>query len=89
MSTSLSLHTSATALTMNSNSPMVTSRRTAPAAEFFRAVGWDLSSAQPQDWAVDPATLHAAAEARGQRVLGPSLRPGDEMPASHLSRPSR
>ena len=57
--------------------------------EFFRAVGWDLSNAQPQDWAVDPATLRAAAEARGQRVLGPPLRPGDEMPASYLSRPTR
>jgi hypothetical protein len=43
---------------------------------------------------LDAATLRAAAEACGQRVLGPPLRPGDEMPASYLgddvvNRPSR
>jgi hypothetical protein len=52
--------------------------------EFFRAASWDPSSPQPQDWAVDPAALRAAAEACGQRVLGPPLRPGDAMPASYL-----
>ena len=52
--------------------------------EFFRAAGWDLSSPQPQDWAVDTAALRAAAEACGQRVLGPPLRPNDEMPATYL-----
>ncbi|HZC09124.1 MAG TPA: quercetin 2,3-dioxygenase [Mycobacterium sp.] len=62
--------------------------------EFFRAAGWDLSSPQPHDWAVDTTTLRKAAEACGQRVLGPPLRPDDEMPASYLregdvvSRPS-
>jgi quercetin dioxygenase-like cupin family protein len=57
--------------------------------EFFRAAGWDLSSPQPHDWAVDPAALRDAADACGQRVLGPPLRPGDEMPASYLSLRSR
>jgi hypothetical protein len=62
--------------------------------ESFRAAGWDLPSPQPRDWALDTATLREAAEACGQRVLGPPLRPGDEMPASYLgddvvSRPSR
>lgn len=52
--------------------------------EFFRAAGWDLSSPQPEDWAVDMAELQSAADARGQRVLGPPLGPGDTMPAAYL-----
>jgi quercetin dioxygenase-like cupin family protein len=52
--------------------------------EFFRAAGWDLSNPQPEEWAVDMDTLRVAAESCGQRVLGPPLRPGDEMPAHYF-----
>jgi hypothetical protein len=52
--------------------------------EFFRAAGWDLSNPQPEEWAVDMDTLRVAAESCGQHVLGPPLRPGDEMPAHYF-----
>ena len=52
--------------------------------DFFRAVGWDLASPLPQDWAVDMAELKAAGEATGQRVLGPPLGRGDVMPPEYL-----
>jgi quercetin dioxygenase-like cupin family protein len=52
--------------------------------EFFRAVGWDLSDPQPQDWAVDVETMRAAAQACGQRILGPPLAASDVMPAGYL-----
>jgi hypothetical protein len=52
--------------------------------EFFRAAGWDLSNPQPQDWAVDVEAMRSAAAACGQRVLGPPLDAGDEMPAAYL-----
>jgi quercetin dioxygenase-like cupin family protein len=53
--------------------------------EFFRAAGWDLSDPQPQDWVVDVEAMRSAAEACGQRVLGPPLAAGDEMPAAYLA----
>jgi len=52
--------------------------------EFFRAAGWDLSNPQPQEWAVDVEAIRSAAQACGQRVLGPPLAAGDEMPAAYL-----
>jgi len=52
--------------------------------EFFRAAGWDLSNPQPQDWAVDVEAIRSAAQDCGQRVLGPPLAAGDEMPAAYL-----
>ncbi len=52
--------------------------------EFFRVAGWDLSDPQPDNWAIDPAALQAAADACGQRILGPPLAVGDEMPAAYL-----
>ncbi len=51
--------------------------------EFFRAAGWDLSTPPPPDWSVDPAVLRAAAQACGQRVLGPPLGAVDAMPAEY------
>ncbi|GLZ50192.1 cupin [Actinomycetospora sp. NBRC 106375] len=56
---------------------------------FYRAAGWDLREPVPEDWAVDMAALSAAAEACGQRVLGPPLTAGDRMPPRHLTDSSR
>jgi quercetin dioxygenase-like cupin family protein len=53
--------------------------------ELFRAAGWDLRNPQPEDWAVDMATLQTAAEACGQHVLGPPLAATDVMPAEYLA----
>jgi quercetin dioxygenase-like cupin family protein len=52
--------------------------------EFFRSAGWDLATNQPDNWAVDPAVLQAAATACGQRILGPPLAAGDPMPSAYL-----
>jgi quercetin dioxygenase-like cupin family protein len=48
--------------------------------EFFRAAGWDLARPLPDGWSVDRELLGRAGVAAGQRVLGPPLTPGDEMP---------
>lgn len=52
--------------------------------DFFRAAGWDLTDPRPENWAVDLARLQAAAEATGQRVLGPPLAPDEAMPVRYL-----
>ncbi|MHC1559139.1 cupin domain-containing protein [Actinomycetospora sp. C-140] len=51
---------------------------------FYRAAGRDLREPVPDGWAVDAAALSAAAQACGQRVLGPPLAAGDRMPARYL-----
>ena len=63
---------------------MVTVCNPAGMEEFFRAAGWDLSTPPPPSWSVEPAALRAAAEACGQRVLGPPLRADDVMPVTYL-----
>jgi quercetin dioxygenase-like cupin family protein len=52
--------------------------------DFIRAAGWNLSVAKPEDWVVDMKALIDAAEATGQRVLGPPLGLGDAMPRRYL-----
>jgi hypothetical protein len=52
--------------------------------DFIRAAGWNLSVAKPEDWVVDMQALIDAAEATGQRVLGPPLGLGDAMPRRYL-----
>ena len=52
--------------------------------DFFRSAGWDLASPPPPDWAVDADAIRSAAEACGQRVLGPPLAVDDEMPTAYL-----
>ncbi len=63
---------------------MITVCNPAGMEEFFRAAGWDLSNPQPQGWVVDVEAMRCAAQACGQRVLGPPLAAGDEMPAAYL-----
>ncbi len=52
--------------------------------DFIRAAGWNLSVAKPEDSVVDMRALIDAAEATGQRVLGPPLGLGDAMPRRYL-----
>lgn len=52
--------------------------------DFIRAAGWNLSVAKPEDWVVEVQALIDAAEATGQRVLGPPLGLGDAMPRRYL-----
>jgi quercetin dioxygenase-like cupin family protein len=63
---------------------MITVCNPAGIEEFFRSVGWDLSDPQPADWTIDMEALRDAAKASQQRVLGPPLAAGDDMPASYL-----
>jgi quercetin dioxygenase-like cupin family protein len=63
---------------------MITVCNPAGMEEFFRAAGWDLENPLPDDWSVDIEALESAAQACGQRVLGPPLAVGDEMPAAYL-----
>lgn len=63
---------------------MITVCTPAGMEEFFRAAGWDLSTPPPADWSVDPAALRVAAQACGQRVLGPPLGAEDAMPVAYL-----
>lgn len=53
--------------------------------KFLRAAGWDLSRPIPADWDIDTSSLAQAAEASGQKVLGPPLKADDEMPLQYLS----
>jgi quercetin dioxygenase-like cupin family protein len=64
---------------------MITVCTPAGMEEFFRAAGWDLSTPPPPGWQVEPAALRAAAQACGQRVLGPPLGADDVMPSAYLS----
>lgn len=64
---------------------MITVCNPAGLEEFFRTAGWDLSHPRPPDWTVDIGALQAAAEATGQRVLGPPLTVGEQMPADYLN----
>ena len=51
---------------------------------FFRAAGWDLAEPKPEGWQLTPQTMAAAAEAFGQRIVGPPLAADAEMPAAYL-----
>jgi quercetin dioxygenase-like cupin family protein len=42
---------------------------------FFRAAGRDVRSPRPEDWAITPASLAAAAAAHGLQILGPPPEP--------------
>jgi quercetin dioxygenase-like cupin family protein len=53
--------------------------------EFFRAAGWDLSRPKPDDWAITPATMAAAAAATGQTILGPPLAADQMIPEAFLA----
>jgi quercetin dioxygenase-like cupin family protein len=53
--------------------------------EFFRAAGWDSSDPPPPDWVPTVEAMRLAAEACGQRVLGPPIAIGDDMPDVYLS----
>jgi quercetin dioxygenase-like cupin family protein len=52
--------------------------------QFFRAAGWTSSDPPPQDWSPNVELMRLAAEACGQRVLGPPIAVGDTMPDAYL-----
>ncbi len=52
--------------------------------EFFRAAGHDLATPKPEGWKLTPASMAAAAELFGQRIIGPPLDADDLMPPAYL-----
>jgi hypothetical protein len=56
---------------------------------FLRAAGRDLAQPRSQDWELTPASMAAAAAAFGQRIIGPPLGAGDDMPAEYLTATER
>lgn len=53
--------------------------------DFFRAAGWDLTRPRPDDWAITPADMAAAAASAGQTILGPPLAAGQMIPQEFVA----
>jgi quercetin dioxygenase-like cupin family protein len=51
---------------------------------FFRTAGHDLATPKPAGWQLTPASMAAAAELVGQRIIGPPLDADDHMPTAYL-----